>query len=683
MGSWCTMKHTLSWNCRGLGSIPAVNALRRIVINEQPSLVFLQETRMKQSEMENIRKKLHFKNMLVVNCEGEGRRRKGGLCLLWKEEWDVKIISFSTHHIDAEVVSDGREEWRFTGYYGWPEDVNKHKTGELMKMLYKEDNKPWLCGGDFNVMMWSNEKQGGGDFKFEDAAMFREALDYCLLEDLHFTGHPFTWTNNQGGDKNLQERLDCFVANEGWRGLFGGAYVSHLTKRRSDHLPIILTLKKSIENPRERRRKKLFRFEEMWARENSCENVIKEAWEEGDEMKRKMLSVTRKLREWSNKNFGEFAKEMRGCQVQMKRLMEEQQTEDIIAQMRSIDARMDELEKREEIFWKQRSRQEWLKHGEKNTKFFHAKAKQRIARNSITSLKDECGREYNEEEEISELLVNHFADLFTANEDNDTRSVIDKVQTVVPQGLMQMLEEPYTREEIQIAIKQMHPTKEPGPDGMCAFFYQHYWNIVGVDIENEILEILNNNGDIRPLNQTHLVLIPKKKMCEYPVDFRPISLCNVTYKLVAKVLANRLKKILSLIIHESQSGFVPGRLITDNILVAYECFHYMRKKKSGKEGFMGLKLDMSKAYDRVEWRFLEQMMIKMGFPGVFVELIINCVKMSSFSILVNGQPSRNFSSTRGLRQGDPLSPFLFIICAEGLSSFLRDAEEKKKYMGSK
>lgn len=255
------MKYTLSWNCGGLGSIPAVNVSRRIVINEQPSLVFLQETRLKQVEMENIRKKLHFKNMMVVNCEGEGRRRKGGLCLLWKEDWEVIITSFSNHHVAAEIVSDAREEWRFTGYYGWLEDNNKQKTGELMKMLYNDkDNKPWLCGGDFNVMLWSSEKQGGGDFKFEDATMFREALEYCHLEDLHYTRHPFTWTNNQGGDKNLQERLDRFVANEGWREMFRGAYVSHLAKRRSDHLPIILTLKKSFETPRERRWKKLFRF---------------------------------------------------------------------------------------------------------------------------------------------------------------------------------------------------------------------------------------------------------------------------------------------------------------------------------------------------------------------------------------------------------------------------------------
>ena len=198
-----------------------------------------------------------------------------------------------------------------------------------------------------------------------------------------------------------------------------------------------------------------------------------------------------------------------------------------------------------------------------------------------------------------------------------------------------------------------------------------------------MLDFLNNGGNISELNHTYLVLIPKKKECEIPADYRPISLCNVIYKITSKVLANRIKRVLPSIINESQSGFVPGRLITDNILVAYECFHYLRKKKKGKEGFMGLKLDMSKAYDRVEWRFLEEMMQKLGFPDVFVRLILECVTTSSFSILLNGQPTRHFRPTRGLRQGDPLSPFLFIICAEGFSTLLRDAEARKEIHGLK
>ena len=130
------MKHILLWNCRGLGSIPAVNALRCVVINEHPMLVFLQETKLKQGEMERVRRKLNLKGMVAMECEGEGRSRRGGLALLWHKEWEVKIQTCSLHHIDALVSSVIMTEWRFTGIYGWQEEGNKVKTSELIINLH-------------------------------------------------------------------------------------------------------------------------------------------------------------------------------------------------------------------------------------------------------------------------------------------------------------------------------------------------------------------------------------------------------------------------------------------------------------------------------------------------------------------------------------------------------------------
>ena len=677
------MNHILSWNCRGLGSIPAVGALRRIVINEQPQLIFLQETKLKQVEMEKIKNKLRMDGMLVVDCGGEGRGRRGGLALLWKNEWQVSVTTFSMNHIDVVISCNGGDEWRFTGLYGFPEEENKHKTGVLLKALRNANNLPWLCGGDMNLMLWSQEKQGGDGFNYENAEMFREALDYGELEDLHYNGYPFTWTNNQGGEKNIQERLDRFCATAKWREMFNGSLVTHLEKRKSDHLPLIVSIRKSIINAQKRRPRKLFRFEEMWLKEESCEDTIKKAWQPEEDVCRNITRTARELRGWSKETFGGVAKELRECKMSMGKLMEEEPTAENLNQMRALDERMDELEAREEIYWRQRSRQDWLKYGDKNSKFFHAKAKQRASRNNIARIKDESGLVYEEEGEIAELFVQHFETLFTANESVESAPVLDKVTAKLSRPMQNMLTEPYVAAEIHQALKQMHPTKAPGPDGMCALFYQKFWSIVGHDVEKKLLDILNNGGDIESLNHTYIALIPKKKICESPVDYRPISLCNVLFKIVSKVLANRLKRILPDVIDESQSGFVPGRLITDNVLVAYECFHYLRKKKVGKEGYLGLKLDMSKAYDRVEWSFLEGMMEKLGFPERFVQLIMAGVKSASFSILINGQPTRTFYPSRGLRQGDPLSPFLFIICAEGLSTLLRDAEAKKEIHGLK
>ena len=142
--------------------------------------------------------------------------------------------------------------------------------------------------------------------------------------------------------------------------------------------------------------------------------------------------------------------------------------------------------------------------------------------------------------------------------------------------------------------------------------------------------------------------MPKVKSLDQVSQFRPIALCNILCKLISKVLANRLKVLLPDIISESQSAFQSNKAILDNILVAYETLHHMKTKNSGKIGSMTLKLDMSKAYDRVEWIFLLKLMLKMGFDSKWIKLILECISTVSYSILVNGEPKGNISPTRGV-----------------------------------
>jgi hypothetical protein len=189
-----------------------------------------------------------------------------------------------------------------------------------------------------------------------------------------------------------------------------------------------------------------------------------------------------------------------------------------------------------------------------------------------------------------------------------------------------------------------------------------------------VLHFLNGGVLPRSWNETIVVLIPKVPNPESLKDLRPISLCNVLYKIASKVLANRLKLILPEVISQNQSAFVPGRLITDNVLVAYELTHFLQNKRSGGDCYAALKLDMSKAYDRVEWHFLERMMERLGFDSRWINLIMQCVSTVSYKIKVNGDLTEEIVPTRGLRQGDPLSPYLFLICAEGFSGLLHEAE---------
>lgn len=166
-------------------------------------------------------------------------------------------------------------------------------------------------------------------------------------------------------------------------------------------------------------------------------------------------------------------------------------------------------------------------------------------------------------------------------------------------------------------------------------------------------------------NYTYLALVPKKNNPLSVSNFRPISLCNVVYKILSKVMANRLKIVLPSIISCNQSAFVPGRLISDNILGAYETLHTMHTHMHGRVGYMAVILDMSKAYNRVEWVFLEETMKKLGFDNKWVALVMKCVTSMSYSILVNRSLVGLIKPSRGIKQGDPLSPYLFSIECRG------------------
>ena len=241
----------------------------------------------------------------------------------------------------------------------------------------------------------------------------------------------------------------------------------------------------------------------------------------------------------------------------------------------------------------------------------------------------------------------------------------------------------YTDEEIKLALDSMGELKAPGTDGMPALFYKQFWDIVGTDVTREVTIFLCGGDMPEGWNETVVVLIPKVPNPERLKDLRPISLCNVIYKIASKVLSNRLKMLLPEIIALNQSAFVPGRMITDNVLLAYELTHYLQTKKSGRDSFAAVKLDMSKAYDRVEWIFLEKMLIWLGFHEQWVNTIMKCVTTVTYRIKVNGVLTDVIVPERGLRQEDPISPYLFLLCAEALSCLLHAAEERGDLEGVK
>ena len=207
--------------------------------------------------------------------------------------------------------------------------------------------------------------------------------------------------------------------------------------------------------------------------------------------------------------------------------------------------------------------------------------------------------------------------------------------------------------------------KTPGPDGLHAGFFHRFWLIVGSSVSDEVKRVFAERRVPEYLNKTHITLIPKIQSPKTLGNYRPISLCNTIYKIVTKIIVARLRPFLDKLISPLQIGFVPGKRDINNAIIAQEVIHSISKKR-GKVGYMVLKIDLEKAYDRLEWSFIRDILFRVNLPLDLIEVIMSCVSMVSTSIMVNGEALDLIYPSRVIRQGDPLFLYLFILCMDFL-----------------
>ncbi|CAL8120220.1 unnamed protein product [Prunus armeniaca] len=487
---------------------------------------------------------------------------------------------------------------------------------------------------------------------------FVMALEDCGLTLMKYKGYKFTWTNNRTGDDRVQLRLDRGVANAAFFQAFPGAIVHHVNSSVLDHFLVSIYFGGSYMVRWARR----FMFEEMWTEVDGCTETVVQAWgEEQGDVVTKLEACQQSLLDWNESMVGHIPMQIRHIQGQLDGLKKKPQTDDVVRCQRRLTGELDILLAKEEMIWQQRSRVSWLKYGDQSTKFFHAQAKERGRRNFMQGIFNEHNVWNTSNEGVGSIFCEYFKKLFTTSGENDFSTVLAAVQPKVTREHNERLSQPFTRAELEDVLSKMFPTKSPGLDGMPALFYQRYWHVIMMW------------ASVREINHTLITLIPKVDNPTRVTEYRLISLCSVLYKLISKTLVNRMKGIMQDVISEYQSAFVPSRLITDNIIAAFESIHAIQRRGGSALKKMVLKLDMSKAYDIVEWNFLSCMMRKLGFNNRWVDLIMDCISTISFSVKVRGAAMGFITSSKGLRQGDPLSPYLFLICAEGLSALLSQA----------
>ena len=298
----------LIWNCRGFGNPCTRNELAEMVRAKDPFIVFLAKTWADEARLKDVKRKIQFENMFVSLRTTRG----GGLVLFWRESVNISVASFDKNHIDAIINKNKENEWRFIGFYGEPGTHKRIESWDLLRSLNQKFRVPWLCAGDFNELVRSEEKLEGNRRSYNQMQLFWDAINTCGFTDLGYMGSKFTWSKHYNNGYSIWKRLDRALCTSNWVNLFAGTKVSHLTCTTSNLTPLWITPSDIPPPPVAR----LFWFEEMWLSNKGCGRVVEAVWRNivSNEAKTQVLKKIEKcgleLIQWSRKNFGHVRREL-------------------------------------------------------------------------------------------------------------------------------------------------------------------------------------------------------------------------------------------------------------------------------------------------------------------------------------------------------------------------------------
>ncbi|GJY97352.1 RNA-directed DNA polymerase, eukaryota [Tanacetum coccineum] len=517
--------------------------------------------------------------------------------------------------------------------------------------------------GDFNEVRYKSDRYGS-NFNAHDAEIFNSFIYNAGLDEVPLGGSAYTWCLKSA---SKMSKLDRFFVSENLLSMCPNITAITLERFISDHRPILLREVRYDYGPIP------FRFYRYWLEVDGFDKLVRDSWNVAPVNKKnairnfmgKLKFLKDRIRSWlsihRSNSRGEIyflKEELRSCDEVIDK---GDCSNEVVHKRTEILNKIHQVNNIQASEIAQKAKIKWAIEGDENVKFFHGMLNKKRNQSNIRGIMVN-GTWVDDPVQVKREFFEHFRGRFDKPSVN--RACID---TPFPVSLSidqkEDMERRISKEEVKRAVWDCGVDKSPGPDGFSFSFYRHFWPVIEKDVF-EAVDYFFMYGEIpNGCNSNFIALIPKILDANMVKDFRPISLIGSLYKIIAKILANRLVGVLGDLVNEVQSAFVADRQILDGPFILDEVLQWCRRKKKHALIF---KVDFEKSFDSVRWDFVDDVLNKFGFGERWRTWIQSCLRSSRGSILVNGSPTEEFQFFRGLKQGDPLSPFLFILIMESL-----------------
>ncbi|XP_062114943.1 uncharacterized protein LOC133828913 [Humulus lupulus] len=567
--------------------------------------------------------------------------------------WNVRGINKKNKQIVRFCITG--QDFCLTVVYGSNQlETRKELWFELANLPFPV--KPWIIVGDFNAVFDPNDRKGGRSVTKKEIVDARNWLDLGLVEELQIMGSFYTWSNNQDGDNRIYSKLGRVFINEGWLDAFPTVTTTTHWEVTSDHCVILLKqtgiLNEGI-TP--------FRFYNMWTAHPQFRGTVLTNWNKAlrieghglDQISRKLLRLKHKLKKFNWRIIGDVARKYEDTKADYQKtkinLFNDPQNQSLCSAERTSFLRF----KRRDNLWKKANR--------------------------IASYVTADGRVEDNYPKVVSHFVDHFKVVLGCP--NKATGCIDLAITYMGPSLsfedQVKLIKPFSSHEVKEALFSISSIKSPSSDSFGTGFFKSLWKYIGKEVSKAIIEFFDTSHIPKSQNNAILTLIPKVDQPTTAAEYRPIACCTTIYKCISKMLYHRLVGILPKLINQNQGGFIKDRSLAHNVLILQDLIKGYKRKHSSPRCLM--KIDLSKAYDSIDLNFLENLLKALRFPGCFIRWVMICMRGSSYCLMMNGRLQGSFQGGKGLRQGDPISPLLFVIVMEYLTRSLFQATKEKGF----